>query len=108
MSGHTKGRTLCYCKDCWCPADRLPLTLEANTHYHLGFYNDPSGDMSGPACYNDESARTVGIATFDDPRSQNGVGYTLPSANHGGSKQCRWMIDCQAVGQGIGYPAIHG
>jgi len=108
----TPGRTLCFCKDCWCPADRfLGVTLDAGTHYHLGFYNSPSGDMSGPACYNDQSARTVGIATFDQPRSANGVGYAVPSSNSaGGSRQCRWMIDCQGEGQGMGFPTLgaHG
>jgi hypothetical protein len=106
--GNTKGKTLCFCKDCWCPDARIPITMEPGTYYHLGFYNNPGGDMSGPACYSDSNARTVGIATFDSPRSANGAGYTLPGSNGAGNYQCRWMIDCQADGQGNGYPSYHG
>lgn len=92
------GKIQCFCKDCWCPDERFTgLTLEAGVKYHLGFYNNPAGDMSGPACYTDTNARTVTFgnmqATFDDPRDTTPGSLSVPvSSSHG--QQCRWLIDC--------------
>jgi hypothetical protein len=85
------------CNDCFLtPTTLSNLTLEANTTYHLGFQNDSSHcDMSGPSVYTDSSARTVGVATFDDPRMDqpNNLNRGLPSST--ASWQNRWQLVCQ-------------
>ncbi len=84
------------CNDCWLPhPTALSVTLSASTTYYLGFQNGTGGDMSGPSIYLDATARTVGIATFDDPRADRPSTPTrgLPSTTV--SWQNRWQIDCE-------------
>ncbi len=84
------------CHDCWLGhATRLSMTMSAGTYYYLGFQNGTGGDMSGPSVYEDANARTVGIATFDDPRADKpgGTPRGLPSTTV--SWQNRWKVDCQ-------------
>ncbi len=85
------------CNDCWLPhPTRLSVTMSANTYYYLGFQNGTGvGDMSGPSIYLDANARTVEIATFDDPRAdQPGADILgLPGTSVGW--QQRWRVDCE-------------
>ena len=83
------------CNDCWLgPSSDLSLTMSAGTVYYLGFSNDSGGDMSGPSIYLDASSRTVGIATFSDPRADKPASPTrgLPSTTV--SWQNRWRVIC--------------
>jgi hypothetical protein len=84
------------CNDCWLPhPDRLSITLDASTTYYLGFQNT-TGDMSGPSVYEDANARTVEIATFDDPRADSpGSTTTRGLSTTSSSWQMRWRIDCE-------------
>ena len=72
----------------WCTLQYFSgLSLYANTDYHFGFQNGLGQcDMSGPAIYPDANSRTVGIATFDDPRYDNPNANTrgLPSSSASG------------------------
>lgn len=84
------------CNDCWLGhASALSVTMSAATTYYLGFQNSTGfGDMSGPSIYLDSTARTVGIATFDDPRADK-PGYDvrgLPTTTVGW--QQRWKVAC--------------
>ena len=96
MLASTPFETYSGCHDCWLPhPNRLSVTMAAGTYY-LGFQNGTGmGDMSGPSIYLDASARTVGIATFDDPRADK------PGADIRGLSptsvgwQNRWRIDCE-------------
>jgi len=84
------------CNDCWLGhSSRLSVTMSAGTTYYLGFQNGTGGDMSGPSVYEDANARTVGIATFDDPRADkpSGTPRGLPSTTV--SWQNRWKVDCE-------------
>ena len=84
------------CNNCWLPHPvRLSVTLAPGTTYYVGFSNGNGGDMSGPSVYQDSTPRTVGIATFDDPRADFPASPSrgLPSTTV--SWQNRWRIDCQ-------------
>ena len=84
------------CNDCWLGhSTRLSVTMAAGTTYYLGFQNGTGGDMSGPSVYEDSTARTVGPATFDDPRADmpGGTPRGLPTTTV--SWQNRWQVDCQ-------------
>lgn len=84
------------CNDCWLGhTTRLSVTMAAGTTYYLGFQNGTGGDMSGPSIYEDSSARTIGPATFDDPRADKpgGTPRGLPTTTV--SWQNRWQVDCQ-------------
>lgn len=84
------------CNDCWLPhSTRLSVTLQAGTVYYLGFQNGTGGDMSGPSIYQDANARTVGIATFDDPRADKPSTPTRGLPTTTVSWQNRWRIDCE-------------
>ena len=80
----------------WCtPQQFSGITLEAETAYWLAFQNGNGAcDMSGPSVYTDSNARTVGIATFDQPRMDNPGSDTrgLPSTSV--SWQNRWQLVC--------------
>ncbi len=69
--------------------------MAVGTTYYLGFQNGTGGDMSGPSVYEDSSARTIGPATFDDPRADKpgGTPRGLPTTTV--SWQNRWQVDCQ-------------
>ena len=85
------------CNDCFLTPTEMPnLTLQSNTYYHLGFQNEANScDMSGPSVYVDTNARTVGVATFDDPRMDQpgNLNRGLPSTTP--SWQNRWQLSCQ-------------
>ena len=85
------------CNDCFLtPTKMNNITLKANTHYHLGFQNDASMcDMSGPSVYVDSNSRTVGVATFDQPRMDqpNHLNRGLPG--NFASWQNRWQVVCE-------------
>ena len=80
----------------WCtPQNFNGLILQANTPYFLAFQNGfGAGDMSGPSVYPDANARTVGIATFSDPRldKPNQDVRGLPETE--ATWQNRWQIIC--------------
>ncbi len=82
------------CNDCWLPGARLTVTLGAGTTYYLGFQNTGC-DMSGPSIYLDADARTVGIATFDDPRADAPGTDTRGLSPDAASWQNRWRVDCE-------------
>jgi hypothetical protein len=85
------------CNNCFLtPTKMNDVTLKANTHYHLGFQNDASQcDMSGPSVYVDSNSRTVGVATFDQPRMDqpNHLNRGLPG--NFASWQNRWEVVCE-------------
>jgi hypothetical protein len=85
------------CNDCFLtPTTMATLSLQPNTYYHLGFQNDSNScDMSGPSVYVDSNSRTVGIATFDNPRMDQpgNLNRGLPSSVS--SWQNRWQLTCQ-------------
>ena len=85
------------CHDCWLPhASRLSVTMDASTTYYLGFQNGTGlGDMSGPSIYLDATARTVGIATFDDPRADKPGADIRGLASTTVGWQNRWRVDCE-------------
>lgn len=85
------------CNDCWLPhPTRLSVTMNASTSYYLGFQNGTGlGDMSGPSIYLDASTRTVGIATFDDPRADQPGADIRGLASTSVGWQNRWSIDCE-------------
>jgi len=89
-------QTMGSCNDCWHPhPGRLAVTIEAGTTYYLGFQNT-AGDMSGPSIYEDADARTVDIATFDDPRAdQPGTSTNRGLATTPAGWQHRWRVDCE-------------
>ena len=93
---YTTFATYSGCSDCWLPhATPLSVTLAAGTYY-LGFQNSTSGcDMSGPSIYLDATARTVGIATFDDPRADKPSSDTRGLSTTTVAWQNRWQVDCQ-------------
>ena len=81
--------------DCWCPDTRFEITLEADARYHFGIMNNPTGDMSGPSVYEDTNARSVGIATFHDPRYNPTSSQTVPTlSSQNANFQAQWMLDC--------------
>ncbi len=80
----------------WCTHTQFTITLEVNTQYFLAFQNgDSENDMCCPSVFPDNNTRTVGIATFSDPRLDNPVseGRGLPSSS--ASWQNRWQVICQ-------------
>ena len=83
------------CNNCWLPGDRLTAELASGTVYWIGFSNGSGGDMSGPSIYQDAAARTVGVATFDQPRADipGSPAPGLPTTTV--SWQNRWRIDCE-------------
>ena len=85
------------CNDCWLPhSTRLSVTMNASTTYYLGFQNGTGlGDMSGPSIYLDASSRTVGIATFDDPRADQPGADIRGLATTSVGWQNRWSVDCE-------------
>jgi hypothetical protein len=85
------------CNDCWLPhSTRLAVTMSAGTTYYLGFQNGTGkGDMSGPSIYLDASSRTVGIATFDDPRADQPGADIRGLAPTSVGWQNRWSVDCE-------------
>jgi large repetitive protein len=85
------------CNDCWLPhAGRLAVTMTAGATYYLGFQNGTGmGDMSGPSIYMDDNPRTVGIATFDDPRADQPGADIRGLAPTSVNWQHRWRIDCE-------------
>ncbi len=89
-------QTMGSCNDCWHPhPGRLTVTMDAGTTYYLGFQNT-GADMSGPSIYEDADARTVEIATFDDPRAdQPGTSTNRGLATTSSSWQHRWRVDCE-------------
>jgi hypothetical protein len=89
----TSYETYSGCNNCWLPHNqRLSVTLAVNTFYFVGYMNQ-GGDMSGPSVYEDSSARTVGIATFDSPFSDLVATVGLPPTAV--NWQNRWRIDCE-------------
>jgi hypothetical protein len=85
------------CNDCWLPhSTRLSVTMSAGVTYYLGFQNGTGlGDMSGPSIYLDASSRTVGIATFDDPRADQPGADIRGLATTSVGWQNRWSVDCE-------------
>ena len=85
------------CNDCFLtPTAMSTLTLQPNTYYHLGFQNDSSMcDMSGPSVYVDSNSRTVGIATFDNPRMDQPGNLNRGLPSNASSWQNRWQLSCQ-------------
>ena len=81
--------------DCWCPDGQLNMVMQAGTYYHIGYMNNPSGDMNGPSSYGDRNTRTIGIATFDDPRYDATAGQTTPHLSSTTANwQAQWRISC--------------
>ena len=80
----------------WCTPQKLTgLELEAGEVYWFAFQNGQGQcDMNGPSVYTDSNARTVGIATFDQPRMDQPGSDTrgLPSSSVGW--QNRWRLAC--------------
>ncbi len=84
------------CNDCWLPhSGRLSVTMGAGAYYWIGFSNGSGGDMSGPSIYQDATARTVGIVTFDDPRADKPSTPTIGLPSTTVNWQNRWRIDCE-------------
>ncbi|MCP4872988.1 MAG: hypothetical protein GY898_30210 [Proteobacteria bacterium] len=83
------------CNDCWLPGTRLTVQFDSGNVYWIGFSNGAGGDMSGPSIYEDSTVRTVGVATFDQPRADDPPSPTqgLPSTTV--NWQNRWRIDCE-------------
>ena len=84
------------CSNCFLTPTKLAgVTLKANTYYHLGFQNDASKcDMSGPSVYTDSSSRTVGPATFDQPRMDQPGALNLGLPSNFAGWQNRWQVLC--------------
>ncbi|HCP47208.1 MAG TPA: hypothetical protein DIU15_14290, partial [Deltaproteobacteria bacterium] len=80
----------------WCTPQRFNgLTLDANNIYWLAFQNgEGQGDMSGPSIYTDSSARTVSVATFDQPREDNPGNDTRGLPTTTTNWQNRWRLVC--------------
>lgn len=97
MLAYSTFATYGYCNDCWMPhTTPLTVTLSAGTTYYLGFQNSTSaGDMSGPSIYLDATARTEGIATFDDPRADKPGSDIRGLSTTSVGWQNRWQVDCQ-------------
>jgi hypothetical protein len=77
------------------PTQMDNVVLQPSVYYHLAFQNEEgAGDMSNPSIYLDRNSRTVGIATFDDPRMDDPPGDSRGLPTDAGAWQNRWMIEC--------------
>ena len=105
LMAQTRGEEdLCGCKHCWCWGARfIGIRLVAGSKYHVGFWNNPQGDMDAPGILTNNHSNTIGPATFDQPRLESrlsAAGWIVGGPRLPGTPslwQHVWALDCGAA-----------